>query len=115
RKITREGLGLERRGHHYDSKVRPAAFAQSLKPRQSQVAFQRPLMKFVQQYRSYAGQAGRLEHLSDKNAVRLENDRRIGSATAVESNLISNRRTERLFLFRRHAPREAARREPSWP
>ena len=88
-KKPNDGIGIERRRHHYNAQI-AARPLQSLQKRQSEIALQMPLMELVENERIHAPQARIREEAASEYSLGYKSQPRLRAHCIVEANLIAD-------------------------
>jgi len=104
-----DGSGVERGRHHDQAKIGPARLLQAAQQRQRQVAFEMPLVKFIEHHAAHPLEIRVGKQAAREHPFREESQARGGAGDFLEAHLISHRPADLLAALRR----DVARRQPS--
>ena len=99
--VRRDRRRIERRRHHDDLQIRPARTLQPPQQRQREIAFQMPLVEFVEHHAPHALQSRVAQHAAREHALGQEAQPRTRSRYFFEAHLIADRAARRLAAFAR--------------
>ena len=107
--VRRDRRRVERRRHDDDPQIGPPRALQAPQQRQREVAFQMPLVEFVEHHAAHALQLRVAQQAAGEHALGQEAQARARTGYLLEAHLVADGLARRLAAFAGHKPRRQAR------